>query len=80
MITRALCVVSVPEKTKHLQQFGDATNSDIDDDHFSEMPDSGVIMKKVKVLMGRGQEIEDDEACDNVPQLESSDGQAAVNV
>ena len=80
MITRALCVVSVPEKTKHLQQFGDATNSDIDDDHFSEMPDSEVNMKKVKLLMGRGQEIEDDEESENFSQLESAAGQAAVDV
>ena len=53
-------VVSVPEKTKHPQQFGDANNRYMDDDHFSEMPDSKINMNKVKVLMGRGQEIEDD--------------------
>ena len=32
-----------------------------DDDHFSGMPESETNMKKVKVLMGRGEEIEDDE-------------------
>ena len=52
----------------------------MDDDHFSEIPDSEVNMKKVKVLIGRGQYIEDDKSCENVPQLESSAGQAAVNV
>jgi hypothetical protein len=32
-----------------------------DDDHFSGMPESETNMKKVKVLMGRGEEIEDEE-------------------
>ena len=73
-------VVSVPEKTKHLQQFGGENNRDTDDDHFSVMLESGVNMKKFKVLMGQGQEIEDDEECENVPQLESAAGQAAVDV
>uniref|UniRef100_A0A7S4J5M1 non-specific serine/threonine protein kinase n=1 Tax=Odontella aurita TaxID=265563 RepID=A0A7S4J5M1_9STRA len=35
-----------------------------DEDHFGDMPDSEVNMKKVKVLMGRGQEIEDDDEHD----------------
>ena len=50
------------------------------DDHFSVVPDSEVNMKKSRVLMGQGQEIEDDEECENVPQLESSARQAAVDV
>ena len=37
-------------------------------------------MKKFRVLVGQGQEIEDDEECENVPQLESSARQAAVEV
>ena len=73
-------VVSVPEKTKHPQQFGDTNNRDMDDDHFSEMPESNINMNKVKVLMGRGEEIEDDKTCENFHQLESSSGQAAVDV
>ena len=44
------------------------------------MPDSEVNMKKFWVLMGQGQEIEDDEECENFPQLESAAGQAAVDV
>ena len=43
------------------------------------MTDNEVNMKKFRVLMGQGQEIEDDEECENVPQLESAAGQAAVN-
>jgi len=38
-----------------------ASVEDTDDDHFSGMPESETNMKKVKVLMGRGEEIEDDE-------------------
>ena len=44
------------------------------------MPDSEVNMNKFRVLMGQGQEIEDDEECENVPQLESAARQAAVDV
>ena len=62
-------VVSVPEKTKHPQQFGSENNRDTDDNHFSLMPDSELNMNKFRVLMCQGQEIEDDEECDNVPQL-----------
>ena len=54
-------VVSVPEKTKHPHQFDGENNRDTDDDHFSMMPDSEVNMKKVRLLMGQGQEIGDDE-------------------
>ena len=71
-------VVSVPEKTKHPQQFGSENNRYTDDDNFSVMPDSEVNMKKSRVLMG--QEIEDDEECENVPQLESAARQVAVDV
>ena len=78
--SRGPTVVSAPEKTKHPQQFGGENNRDMEDDHFSEMPDSEVNMKKVKLLMGRGQEIEDDEESENFSQLESAAGQAAVDV
>ena len=44
------------------------------------MPNSEENMKKVGVIMGQGQEIEDDEECENVPQLEYTAGQAAVDV
>ena len=54
-------VVSVPEKPKHPQQFGGENNIYTGDYHFSVMPDSEVNMKKFWVLMGQGQEIEDDE-------------------
>ena len=67
-------VVSVPEKTKHPQKFGGENNRDTDDDHFRVMPDSGVNMKKFRVLMGQGHEIEDDEECENFPQLGSATG------
>ena len=73
-------VVSVPEKTKRPQQVGSENNRDMDDDHFSVMPDSEVNMKKFRVFMGQGQDIEDDEECENVPQLESAARQAAVDV
>ena len=65
-------VVSIPEKTKHPQQFGGENNRDTDDYHFSVMPDSELNMKKYRVLMGQGQEVEDDEECENVPQLQSA--------
>ena len=55
-------VVSVPEKTKHHQQFCGENNIDKDDDHFSVMTDSEVNMKK------------DYKECDNVPQLDSAAG------
>ena len=73
-------VISVPEKSKHPQQFCGENNIDTDDDHFSVMPDSEVNMKKFWVLMGQGQEFEDGEECENFPQLESAAGQAAVDV
>ena len=73
-------VVSVSEKTKHPQQVDSENNIDIDDDHFSVMPDSEVNMNKFRVIMGKGQEIEDDEECENVPQLESAAKQAVVDV
>ena len=73
-------VVSIPKKTKHPQQFGSENNRDTDDDHFSVMPESEVNMKKFRVLMGQGKEIEDDEECENVPQLESTDRKATVDV
>ena len=44
------------------------------------MPDSEVSMKKFRVLMGQGQDIEDDEECENVPQLEYAARQAANDV
>ena len=62
-------IVSVPEKTKQPQKFGSENNRYTDDDHFSVIPDSEVNMKKFRVIMGQGQEIEDDEECENVPQL-----------
>jgi len=43
-------------------QNGDAGT---DDDHFIGMPESETNMKKVKVLMGRGEEIEDDDDDDH---------------
>ena len=73
-------VVSVQEKTKHPQQVGSENNRDTDDDHFSVMPDSEVNMKKFRLLVGQGQDMEDDEECDNVPQLESAARQATVDV
>ena len=73
-------VVSVPENIKYPQQFGSENNRYTDDDHFSVMHDSEVNMNKFRVLMGQGQEIEDDEECENVPQLESAARQAAVDV
>ena len=73
-------VVSVPEKTKHPQKFGGGNNIDTYDDHFSVMPDSEVNMKKFGVIMGQGQEIDNDEECENFPQLESAAGQAVVDV
>ena len=73
-------VVSVPEKTKHPQQVGSENNRDMDDDHFSVMHESEVNMNKFGVLMGQGQEIEDDVECENVPQLESAARKAAVDV
>ena len=62
------------KKTKHLQQFVGENNRDTDDDNFSVMPESGVNMKKFRVLMGQGQEIEDDDEYENVPQLDSAAG------
>ena len=44
------------------------------------MYDSEVNVNSVSVLMGQGQYNEDDEECENVPQLESTAGQAAVDV
>ena len=41
----------------------------MDDDHFSVVSDSEGNMKKFRVLVGQGQDIEDDEECENVPQL-----------
>ena len=73
-------VVSVQEKSKHPQQFGGENNRDMDDYHFSVMPNSEVDMNKFRVLVSQGQEIEDDEECENVTQLESADGHAAVDV
>ena len=67
-------IVSVPEKTKHPQQFGGESNRYTDDDHFSVMPDSEVNMNKFRVMVGQGQEIEDDKECENFPQLESAAG------
>ena len=48
---------SLPTQT----QAPTATVRGTDDDHFNGMPESEINMKKVKVLMGRGEEIEDEE-------------------
>ena len=56
-------IVSEPEKTKHPHQFGGEKHRDMDDDHFSVIPDSEKNMKKFRVIMGQGQEIEDDKEC-----------------
>ena len=37
-------------------------------------------MKKFGVIMGQGQEIDNDEECENFPQLESAAGKAVVDV
>ena len=73
-------VVSVPENTKHPQQFGSENNRDTDDDHFIVMPESEVNMKKFKVLVGQGQDIEVEKECENIPQLEYAARQAANDV
>ena len=44
------------------------------------MPDSVINMNKFRVLLGQGQEIEDNEECENFPQLESATGQDVVDV
>ena len=44
------------------------------------MPESEVNMNKFRLLMGQGQDIEDDEECENVPQPESAARQASVDV
>ena len=67
-------VVSVSEKTKHPQQFGGKNNIDTDNDHFSVMPDREINMNKFRLLMGQGQDIEDDKECENFHQLESAAG------
>ena len=48
---------SLPSQT----QVPTASVRGTDDDHFNGMPESEINMKKVKVLMGRGEEIEDEE-------------------
>ena len=52
----------------------------MDDDHLSVMPDSEVNMKKFRILMVQGQEIEDDAEFHHVPQLESAARQALFDV
>ena len=37
-------------------------------------------MKKVGLIMGQGQEIDNDEECENFPQLESATGHVVVDV
>ena len=44
------------------------------------VPDSEVNINKSRVLIDQGQEIEDEEEYYNAPQLEPTDGQAAVDV
>lgn len=48
---------SLPSQT----QVPTASVRGTDDDHFNGMPESEINMKRVKVLMGRGEEIEDEE-------------------
>ena len=55
------------QQTRTSSNDSSAVNSVADEDHFNGMPDSEINMRKVKVLMGRDEEIEDNDEDPNAP-------------